>query len=556
MARFPVVHIPLHVRLALVILGTAAVLLTSLTVLFLREMDKVLREQLSARLASMAASTSALFHAEEFQGLKSETDFPYIRLQHILQDQRRANPDTILYTMEFRGKDATGQDEWVFVVDSTTASESIHSALYERYLTEAPVKMVEGLDHPVGDLELNSDEYGTWLSGYAPILTLKGATASLIVGVDIRAESVLLQQKRILNIGLGFLALGCGLALAVSFWLGRRISAPILQLLEGTRKVAAGELETRVNAARQDEIGDLGRSFNIMAEALVQQRENLRESARMSQELATARRIQQAMLPASAPLNRRLNIDFYLDTSTEVGGDYFDFLELSPHEIGLVIGDVTGHGVPAALLMAVIKSCLHTQVLTNHQVTEVMEIANSILYQSRFERRFMTFFYSILDTREGKLTYANAGHLYPFVYRRITGTVETLEQASYPLGVRPTLKVRPRETILDPGDVLVFYSDGLIEATNALGEEFGFERLEALLATHGHMHAEGIKGRILEEWHAYVFGDDDVQAVRHARADDDITVVVVKFVPLEKGTSPLSQDVNEVALLHGEDARS
>lgn len=556
MAPSPIVRIPLRVRLALVILGTAAVLLTSLTVLFLREMDNVLREQLAARLESMAASTAALFRAEDFEALRSEEDTRYKALQRILQAQRRANPGTILYTMQYRLDPPSGKRLWVFLVDSTEASESIHSNLNQPYETAAPEKMMEGLSHPAGDLTLNTDEYGTWLSGYAPILTRHQATADLIVGVDISASDVLREQRRILNIGLGFLAIGCALALAVSIWLGRRISAPILQLLEATRRVADGELEARVEAGRQDEIGDLGRSFNQMAAALVKQREDLREGARMAQELATARRIQQAMLPASAPLNRRLNIDFYLDTSTEVGGDYFDFLELGPHEVGLVIGDVTGHGVPAALLMAVIKSCLHTQVLTNHQVGEVMSIANSILHQSRFERRFMTFFYSILDTREGRLTYANAGHLYPFVYRRETGTVETLEQASYPLGVRPTLRVRPRETLLAPGDVLVFYSDGIIEATSGAGEEFGFERLEHLIATHGHLHAEGLKAEILSAWHDFVYGDDDVAAVRHTRADDDITVVVVKFVPMEKGTSPLSPDATEMAALHAEDARS
>jgi len=104
--------------------------------------------------------------------------------------------------------------------------------------------------------------------------------------------------------------------------------------------------------------------------------------------------------------------------------------------------------------------------------------------------------------------------------------------------------------------VLVFYSDGIIEATSANGEEFGFERLESLIATHGHLHAEGLKAEILTAWHDFVYGDDDVAAVRHTRADDDITVVVVKFVPMEKGTSPLSPDGTEMAVLHGEDARS
>ncbi|MNX54600.1 Phosphoserine phosphatase RsbU [compost metagenome] len=146
----------------------------------------------------------------------------------------------------------------------------------------------------------------------------------------------------------------------------------------------------------------------------------------------------------------------------------------------------------------------------------------------------MTFFYSILDTETGRLAYANAGHLYPFLYRNAERRVQTLEMASYPLGVRPSLPVHEQEVTLEPNDVLVFYSDGIIEAQNGKGEEFGFERMEQLILDHGHLSAEGLKEKLLTTWRRYVYDGTqplDYQAVKADRADDDVTIVVVKYAP-------------------------
>ncbi|MNL11015.1 Phosphoserine phosphatase RsbU [compost metagenome] len=393
--------------------------------------------------------------------------------------------------------------------------------------------MNRALVGPAADRKFATDTFGTWLSGFAPIRDASGKTVA-IVGVDMSAAEVLNEERHLLEIALFILLVGLAFALGTSVWLARLLSRPIAQLAEGTRKVSEGDLSIRVPAVRSDELGDLARSFNAMTQAIARHRDELKENERMIQELATARKIQQAMLPTEAPSDAALNIDFYLETSTEVGGDYFDFLPVETNKLALVIGDVTGHGVPAALLMAVIKSCLHTQVLTDFRVPNVMGIANSILHQSSFERRFMTFFYSLLDTETGRLAYANAGHPYPFHYRSASRTVEMLEMASYPLGVRPTLRVKEQEVTLDPGDVLVFYSDGIIEAKNAQGEEFGFERMEGLILDHGHLSAEALKEKLLKTWQEHVYDGIrplDFQAIKSDRADDDITMVVVKYAP-------------------------
>lgn len=529
----------LQTRLALVFLAMTSVLLIGTIGAYYVNATQTFRQELRVRLMGMASTTATLVDGTEHSSLKSETDPGYLRIQALLKRIKAANPEMrYLYTMRL---DDSGT--WRFVIDATPSGDPDHSALNEAYVIDDPdaeLSMREGLKGSEADQVFHTDKYGTWLSGYAPIKDRDGRVHG-IVGVDMSARRVLREEARLVTMALYILLAGLLLALAISFWLARLLARPVSELVAGTMRVAEGDLTVRVPQERTDELGDLARSFNEMIGAIATHRQELKETERMSQELATARKIQQAMLPTSAPFDKALNIDFYLETSTEVGGDYFDFLPLGDNKLAFVIGDVTGHGVPAALLMAVIKSCLHTQVLTNHKVSEVMTIANSILHQSSFERRFMTFFYSILDTETGRLTYANAGHLYPYLYRQATGELYTLEMASYPLGVRPMLVVNEQEVILEEGDVLFFYSDGIIEAKNGAGEEFGFERLEGLIRTHGRHSAGTVKEQILAAWRGFVY--DGVATITTGplaqRADDDVTIVVVKYAPNGRGTHPL-----------------
>ncbi len=529
----------LQTRMALVFLAMASVLLVGTIGAYYFTATHTFREELRERLMGTASTTATLIDGAEHGALKSEQDPAYLRIQALLKRIKAANPEVrYLYTMRL---DDSGT--WRFVVDATPSGDPDHSAINEAYTPddeEALVSMRQGLEGNAADQTFHSDKYGTWLSGYAPIKDINGRVYGM-VGVDMSAKRILREEGRLIQMALFILVAGFFFALLTSLWLARLLTRPVNQLVAGTQRVADGDLTVRVPQERSDELGDLARSFNEMIGAIATHREELKETERMSQELATARKIQQAMLPAAAPFDKSLNIDFYLETSTEVGGDYFDFLPLGESKLAFVIGDVTGHGVPAALLMAVIKSCLHTQVLTNHKVADVMTIANSILHQSSFERRFMTFFYSILDTETGRLTYANAGHLYPYLYRQATGELYTLEMASYPLGVRPMLVVNEKEVMLEHGDVLFFYSDGIIEAKNPEGEEFGFERLEQLIRAHGHRTAESVKAKLLEEWKAFVYAGatpEQLTGPLALRADDDVTIVVVKYAPNGKGTQP------------------
>lgn len=515
----PAWHLKLRTQFMLAFLVVITAMLAVASGLFYTQARAVLIDQLKERLRLTASLAAASIDGDLHQQIHSVDDPLYARVKQKLVRFKDANHEIrALYTMRpVKGK------MWAFVVDAEPPQSSFFSPPGEPYDVSGDLENAEGLLHPTASKQLYRDQYGVWLSGYAPIIGKDGVHRA-VVGVDMSARKVIEEEQHIQRMAFGIFLFGLILAALVSQFMAQLLNRPIGQLVEGARQASEGDLSVRVPETRRDELGELASSFNHMLKDLARQREELKEQERMSQELATARKIQQAMLPSEPPESRALNIDFFAESASEVGGDYFDFLPLENGKMAIAIGDVTGHGVPAALLMAMIKSCLHTQVRTNHQVAEVMSVANNAVFTSTFDRRLMTFFYSILDTKRGTLTFANAGHLHPYLFRAASREVTTLETHSYPLGVRPNVTYKEQSTELEAGDLLVFYSDGIIEAQNPHGEEFGFDRLEAFIRKNGHLRASELVREFLQQWRSFVF-EGNIQAT-----DDDVTVVAVKLV--------------------------
>ncbi len=490
--------------------------------LFYLQTSGLIREQLRERLMVTAGIIAKDVDAEAHERIRSANDPEYRKLWDRFQGLLEVHPTIrVIYTLR-----ASRGTQWHFVLDSEDPSSELASTYGTPYDISNEPEIADGLKGLSASRTILPDEYGVWLSGYAPIKDKNGVVHS-ILGVDMSAKEVLAKERQMLRIILGVFGVGLVVAFGASVWLATFLNKPIGQLVHGTRLAAEGDLNARVPEDRQDELGELAHAFNLMLGELNRQRDELREQERMRGELATARRIQQAMLPASAPESGSLNIDFFAESASEVGGDYFDFLPVGEHQMAIAIGDVTGHGVPAALLMAVVRSCLHTQVLTNHRVTDVMKVANNLVRSSSLERQLMTFFYSILDTRTGILTYANAGHLHPYLFRAATGAVEILPSASYPLGVRSNATYAEKQVQLYPGDLLVFYSDGIIEAKSPEGEEFGFDRMEGYVRTLGANSADRFVQDLLAEWRQFAFEG------KEQPTEDDVTVVAVKLAGAE-----------------------
>jgi predicted ester cyclase len=245
--------------------------------------------------------------------------------------------------------------------------------------------------------------------------------------------------------------------------------------------------------------------------------QEIRERERIEQELRVARRIQQASLPEM----EGWQISPFYRPAREVGGDFYDFFELEDGQLGLVVGDATGKGVPAALVMASARSMLRAiaQALGSSSPGDVLRRVNDVLVTDIPPNMFVTCFCAVLDPERGSLRYANAGHDVPYLHR--SGGPEELRARGMPLGLMPGMEYEENETVLDAGEVALFYSDGLVEAHGPEGDLFGFPRLRELVAEHGEERALG--DFLLEQLYSFV-GEDWEQ-------EDDITLLTLRRSP-------------------------
>jgi steroid delta-isomerase-like uncharacterized protein len=243
----------------------------------------------------------------------------------------------------------------------------------------------------------------------------------------------------------------------------------------------------------------------------------IQERERIEQELQVARQIQQALLPEATPELYGWQLAAYYKPAREVGGDFYDYLELEDGHLGLVVGDATGKGMPAALVMATTRGMIRAVAQSLDSPGEVLARVNNALYPDIPSEMFVTCFYAILDPESGRLHYANAGHDLPYLLHHSEGTHE-LRATGMPLGLMPEMSYEEKEAVLREGDSVLFYSDGLVEAHDPHYEMFGFPRLGALIAEHG--EESSLVDSLLEELYSFV-GEGWEQ-------EDDITLLTLK----------------------------
>jgi serine phosphatase RsbU (regulator of sigma subunit)/predicted ester cyclase len=276
-------------------------------------------------------------------------------------------------------------------------------------------------------------------------------------------------------------------------------------------------LQTLIHRIVGDKITEEWSPGSNLAELAQQGLEQERiERERIEQELKVARSIQQASLPEKVPDLEGWQITPYYQPAREVGGDFYDFHLLSEGRLGLVVGDATGKGVPAALVMSSTRSMLRALARASNSPGEVLEQVNDLLVTDIPPNMFVTCFYAILDPKSATLSYANAGHDLP--YLRHSGEAEELRARGMPLGLMSGMSYEEGEASLRQEDDVLFYSDGLVEAHDPKGEMFGFPRLRALVTQHAEERSLG--NLLLEELYSFV-GEGWEQ-------EDDITLLTLK----------------------------
>jgi sigma-B regulation protein RsbU (phosphoserine phosphatase) len=241
----------------------------------------------------------------------------------------------------------------------------------------------------------------------------------------------------------------------------------------------------------------------------------------MEKELEVGRQIQLSMLPAATPVVPGWEFAAYYQAAREVGGDFYDFFELpdAPGRLGMIIADVTGKGVPAALFMARTSKVIQTIGLQSGSPMDTLRLTNESMVRDRGHNLLLSALFAVLDTGSGRLTYSNAGHCRPLWLQSATGRVVELDARGIILGAVTDTYLEEHEHDLQSGDLLVFYSDGVTEAMNAQRDLFGEKRLEALLAANQGRGAQQVLEAIVDAVRAFSRGMPQ---------SDDLTLFVVR----------------------------
>jgi serine phosphatase RsbU (regulator of sigma subunit)/catechol 2,3-dioxygenase-like lactoylglutathione lyase family enzyme len=265
-------------------------------------------------------------------------------------------------------------------------------------------------------------------------------------------------------------------------------------------------------------------SFDEVTQAVEAQRralfERVEAERRTAQEFEIAKQVQARLFPQKWPAMRTLEYAGTCLQARQVGGDYYDFLDLGEERLGLVIGDIAGKGIAAALLMANLQANLRSQsAIASDQPERFLQAVNQLFYENTTDGAFATLFFAEYDSRQQKLRYASCGHL-PGLLLRSDGRVERLEATAIPLGMFKKWDCKACELQLSPGDALALYTDGITESFDETGDQFGEERLTEALRKHCGKNCDGMLEAIVEE----------VRQFSAREQNDDITLIVAKCV--------------------------
>jgi sigma-B regulation protein RsbU (phosphoserine phosphatase) len=395
-----------------------------------------------------------------------------------------------------------------------------------------------------GMTELEMDGIPAYVA-YAPIQTLGWSLGIAVSVQEVSAMAMLIENQiwkitdttkaemdRYIFISAGIIALLLAATLigiavfAVRFT--RSITGPILALNDGVREVAGGSLERAVTVRTGDELEQLASSFNIMTARLRRHIEEIArataERQRIDTELDIATRIQMSMLPAAFPTLRGGENEFDLCArvypAREVGGDFYDFFFIDDDHFAMVIADVSGKGVPAALFMAIAKTIIKNSLQSGENPESALENTNHELCDNNIMDMFVTAWICVLEISSGELVYINAGHNPPLVMRHGIGFGFLVSPPDLVLAGMDDTRYHSRRMRLRPGDILFLYTDGIVEAANAVDELYGKDRLKAFLDANA--------GRPLPEM-IDTFRDDIEAFAGGAEQSDDITMMALRI---------------------------
>ncbi|MDZ7266339.1 MAG: SpoIIE family protein phosphatase [candidate division KSB1 bacterium] len=327
-----------------------------------------------------------------------------------------------------------------------------------------------------------------------------------------------------------------------SFLLIYMLMNPLRKLTEWIRRAGHGELGDEMDIDDSSEIGEIAQAFSEITSKFRESQKNLADQERLQREMQVAQEIQQTLLPSDFPELEGYELASYYEAAREVGGDYYDFVEVDKDTLGVVVADVSGKGVPGSLVMTMIRTALRTEARGVKDAAEVLTRVNKFVSGDVKKGMFVTLFYVIIDSKRRRLNYASAGHNPMILYRASTKRTYYLNPRGFPVGIQLPDEDLFRKSIesdtiqLMEDDILLIYTDGITEAMNSRRELFGEERLLKIIRDYGHLRVKPFVEKIKDEILSFTEG---------APQSDDITLVAIK----EK-TSPEKEELRRAKQAH------
>lgn len=300
---------------------------------------------------------------------------------------------------------------------------------------------------------------------------------------------------------------------------------PFRKLSDWVKNLGTGEIEDEIDIDSDTEIGEIAQAFSGMTKQLRESQRNLADQERIRKEMQVAQEIQQTLLPMEFPELEGYEIAAHYEAAKEVGGDYYDFVEVDKDTLGIAVADVSGKGVPGSLVMTMIRTALRTEARGLKDAAQVLSRVNKFVSNDIKKGMFVTVFYLIIDSKKRSLNYASAGHNPMVLYRVSTNQTYYLNPKGFPIGVQlpqPDYfeNYIESDTIkLTKDDILLLYTDGITEAMNSNRELYGEERLQKALREYGKLSASQFSESLRNDIYSFTEGSPQY---------DDITLVAIK----------------------------
>lgn len=355
---------------------------------------------------------------------------------------------------------------------------------------------------------------------------------------DFIQKRVNAQRAQDLKLAIAILLIGY-LGIAILIYI---VMNPFRKLSDWVKQLGHGDVKDEIDFDTGNELGEIAKAFSEITDKFRKSQENLAEQERLQKEMQLAQDIQQTLLPPFVPDIEGYRIASYYEAAKEVGGDYYDFVEVDKDSLGIVVADVSGKGVPGSLIMTMIRTALRTEARGVKSASEVLARLNDFVVKDMKKGMFVTIFYVIIDSKKRRLNYASAGHNPMILYRQSTQKTYYLNPKGFPVGISlPDADLFKNsiesDTIqLAEDDILLIYTDGITEAMNNQRELFGEEKLLEVIRDNSDLQVDAFIEKIQEEIYSFTEGYEQ---------NDDITLLAIK----EK-SSPEKIELNRAQRAH------